>query len=132
MPKSIRLMIVATVTAFVFSAFAFAQDDEKKDGAKPKHTVKDVMAKALKGNKLNKKVLTGKASDAEKLELLDLYISLVENDPPTGDKASWQRFSGAAALAAAKVAVGREDGVKALKAATNCAKCHKAHKPKKE
>ena len=61
-------------------AFAFA-DDKDADAKKPKHSIKDVMAKALKG-KLNKKVISGDATEKEKLELLDMYISLVvPNDP---------------------------------------------------
>ena len=126
MGKSFRILLVAIISLSI-GAFAFGQDDDEK--AKPKHAIKDVMAKALKGNKLNKKVLSGKASQEEKLELLDLYISLVENKPPKGDQASWQKFAGASALAAAKVAVGRDGAIKELKAATKCATCHKAHKP---
>lgn len=125
MQKSLKMLVAATLSVAVLGAFAFAQDSEE---AKPKHTIKEVMKGAMKGG-LNKKVLSGKASDKEKLELLDMYISMVENEPPKGDAASWQKFSGMAALAAAKVAVGREEGVKELKAATKCAGCHKAHKP---
>ena len=84
-----------------------------------------------KGDKLNKKVLSGEASDQEKLELLDLFISLTENDAPSGDQASWNKFASTAAMAAAKVAVGRDGAMDELKAATNCKKCHDAHKPKK-
>lgn len=125
MAKSTRILLAALAAAVMLSAFAYAQG---KDAAKPKHAIKDVMKDAMKGG-LNKKVLSGKATDKEKLELLDMFVSLVENEAPKGDQASWQTFSGTAALAAAKVAVGREDGLTALKAATNCAKCHKAHKP---
>ena len=126
MGKSIRVVVIAMLSLSI-GAFAFA-DDKDADAKKPKHSIKDVMAKALKG-KLNKKVISGDATEKEKLELLDMYISLVENKAPKGDAASWQKFSGAAALAAAKVAVGREGATKELKTATNCAKCHKAHKP---
>ena len=130
MPKSLSLLTLALSAAVVVGSFAFAQDsEEKQEAAKPKHTIKEVMEQALKGNKLNKKVLSGDASEKEKLELLDLFVSLVENKAPKGDQASWQKFSGSAALAAAKVAVGREDALKELKTATNCAKCHKEHKP---
>ena len=130
MGKSVRI-VVAGVLVLCIGTFAFADDKDEKggDASKAKHTIKDVMAKALKGNKLNKKVLGGEATQEEKLELLDMYISLVESKPPKGDEASWQRFAGASALAAAKVAVGREGARKELKTATNCAKCHKAHKP---
>lgn len=124
-----NVTIAAALMAVLLTAFAFAQDDEKKEEKKPKHTIKEVMKKGLKGKEsLNAKVLSGKATDKEKLALLDMYVSLVESKPPKGEAASWQKFAGTAALAAAKVAVGREGADKELKAATNCAKCHKAHK----
>ena len=128
MPKSTRILFAALVAAVAVGAFAYAQDNDAK---KPKHTIKEVMKGAMKGG-LNKKVLSGKASEKEKLELLDMFVSLVENEAPKGDQASWQKFSGMAALAAAKVAVGREDGLADLKEATKCAACHKAHKPPTE
>ena len=77
---------------------------------------------------LLKKVLAGEANEADKLTLLDNYISLIESTPPKGDMESWHNLAGRAALAAAKVAVGREGATDELKAATNCAACHKAHK----
>lgn len=135
MSKSMKTLVTAVVAATILTAFAYAQDDEKKaeEKKKPKHTIKQVMKEGLKGKEaLNSKVLSGKATDKEKLALLDMFVSLVEAKPPKGDNASWQKFAGTAALAAAKVAVGREGATKELKAATNCAKCHKVHKPKKE
>lgn len=111
------------------SPFAFGDEGDGEKAAKPKHTIKEVMKGALKGDALNKKVLSGQATMEEKLMLLDMYVSLVENKAPRGEQASWTKFSGAAALAAAKVAVGREGAMKELKAATKCAACHKAHKP---
>ena len=133
MPKSFQICIATLVAVIAIGAYSIAEDSGKLDDKKPKHTVKQVMGKAMspKGDKLNKKVLSGEASDKEKLELLDLYISLTENDPPSGDKASWNKFTSKAAMAAAKVAVGREGATDELKAATNCKKCHDAHKPKK-
>lgn len=124
----------ATVVSLiaVAGAFVFAQGDAaKEEKAKPKHTIEVVMEKAMKGG-LNKKVMSGNASTEEKLALLDMYVSLVENKPPIGENASWQRLSGQAALAAAKVVVGREGAENELKAATNCKACHDVHKPKEE
>ena len=130
MPKSFRLCVAALVAAITLSAFAIAQDSDD-DKKKPKHTVKQVMGKTMspKGGQLTKKVISGKATDAEKLELLDAMISLTENDPPKGDADSWKTFTSAATMAAAKVAVGREGATAELKAATNCQKCHSSHKP---
>lgn len=134
MPKLLRICVATLVVAFTIGTFAVANNNNVQDEkAKPKHTVKQVMAKTMapRGDKLNKKVLSGQASDKEKMELLDMFISLAENDAPHGDKESWQSFSNAAVMAAARVAVGREGAVAELKAATNCKKCHDAHKPPK-
>ena len=135
MPKLFRVSITVLAVAITVSAFAFAQDDNDKDEKKkPKHTVKEVMGKTMspKGDKLTKKVTGGKATDEEKMELLDMFISLTENDPPKGDEASWKNFTNSATIAAAMVVVGREGATDQLKTATNCKKCHDAHKPSKK
>lgn len=122
--------VVATLALGAFAAamvapFAIADDG---DEAKPKHTIKEVMKVALKGG-LQKKVLSGDATDEEKKQLLDMYVSLVESKPPKGEMSSWHNLAGGAALAAAKVVVGREGALDELKAATNCKACHSQHKP---
>lgn len=103
------------------------------DAAQPKHSIKDVMKCAHVapegGKSLLAKVIAGDASADEKNLLLDVYISLVENEPPKGDMSSWHQLAGRAALAAGKVVVGREGAADELKQATNCAACHKEHKP---
>lgn len=133
MSKSIQVCIALLFAASMVTALAIAEDPGNKTGNDdPKHSVKDVMGKAMKGDNLNKKVLSGKATDKEKLELLDLYVSLTENDAPKGDADSWKSFTSAATIAAAKVAVGRDGALDELKAATNCKKCHDAHKPPKK
>ncbi len=93
-----------------------------------KYSIKAVMESAHKGGLL-KKVLDGEATQEEKLTLLDHYVSLTESQPPQGSPEGWREKSNAVVVAAAKVAVGRDDGTQLLKAATNCAACHKEHKP---
>lgn len=115
---------IALLTCAAWSNGANTADDEKK----PKHTIKEVMKVALKGD-LQKKVLSGNASDEDKKKLLDMYISMVESKPPKGQMNSWHNLAGAAALAAAKVVVGREGAAEELKTATNCKACHSEHKP---
>ncbi len=130
MKNSIRILGFVILAAMVVGAvqtIGIAQDD--KEEKKAKHEIKQVMQEAHKKGAL-KKVLGGAASQQEKLELLDLYISLVENEPPKGDLESWHRLAGGVALAAAKVAVGRDGATAELKQATNCGACHKVHKPK--
>ena len=91
-------------------------------------SISDVMNAAMKGG-LNRKVISGEATDEEKLEFLNLMIDLVENDPPQGDAAEWKNTAGLVMLTAAKVVVGREGAGDALKDAANCKRCHDIFKP---
>lgn len=100
---------------------------ESKPGPAPKHTISEVMKQAH-GAKLLNKALDGQASKEEKDQLLDLYISMIDNKPPKGEPDQWTMKSGRAIVAAARVAVGREGAEAELKAATNCKACHDAHK----
>jgi hypothetical protein len=107
-------------------SLAIAADE---DAPKAKHTIKEVMKLGhKKGESLLEKVTSGEATAEEKQQLLDLYISLVECEPKKGDASSWQKLAGGAALAAAKVVVGREGAVDELKKASDCGACHKLHK----
>ncbi len=113
------------LTSVAVVPFALASSENEKE---PKHSIKDVMKEAMKGGLL-KKVSGGEATDEEKKELLDLFISMVESKPPKGEMESWHNLAGASALAAAKMVVGRDGAADDLKAATNCKACHSQHKP---
>lgn len=94
---------------------------------KNEETIKKVMKVAMKGG-LCKKVASGKASEAQKKELLELFQSLAKVEPPRGDAASWKDKTGAL-VTAAEAAVGGESGAGAkLKSAANCKACHDQHK----
>lgn len=121
-----RKLIVVTVVCGFAAGTAWALSPV--EDAKPKHSVKEVMADAHK-SKLVNKVQDGQASKEEKEKLLGLYISLYENKPPKGDQASWNEKTGAMVVAGAKVVLGQDGAADALKAAANCGACHKAHKP---
>ncbi|QDV27262.1 hypothetical protein [Aureliella helgolandensis] len=116
---------LAALACGTVSSVARAQEDGSKEA---KYTIKEVMVQGHKDGLL-KKILSGDASQEEKQKLLDLYISMFEFEPTKGDMGSWQRLAGGATLAAAKVVVGREDGLKELEKASNCKACHTAHKP---
>jgi hypothetical protein len=110
------------------------QAQESTSKAKPKYSIEDVMEQAhtppKKGEKpLVQVVLAGDATPEQKQKLLDLYISLAENDPPKGDKEAWAKKTAPVILGAAMVVVGRENGADILKKAANCAACHKEFKP---
>ncbi len=121
---SLSKWLVGMAVVVIASWTCVAAEDEP---AAPKHTIKDVMTNAHKEGLL-KKVLSGDASQQEKLILLDHYVSLAENTPPKGEKASWSDKTNAIVVAAAKVAVGRDGSLDVLKVTTNCAACHKVHK----
>jgi hypothetical protein len=96
-------------------------------GEKAKYTIPEVMAKAHKGG-LMKKVASGKASDAEKKDLVELYTALSKNEPPKGDADDWKTKTKALVEAAKKAADGDEAAAKKLPNLANCGACHKAHK----
>ena len=96
-------------------------------GEKAKFTISEVMAKAMKGG-LCKKCATGKASDAEKAELVELFTALAANPCPKGDAKSWKAKTSTLVAAAKAVAKGDEGADKKLQKAADCGGCHKAHK----
>jgi surface antigen len=114
-------LAIAAVAMVNFSGAA----DVKNEDAKPKHSIKDVMKKGMKGG-LCKKVVSGKASDDEKKQLLAMFTAMAASKPPVGDADSWK------AKTSALVKAVNDGDAAALKKAANCAACHKAHKPKKK
>jgi cytochrome c553 len=117
------LAVLALVSLFAASSVAF-----QPEAAREKKSIKEVMEIGHKDGLL-KKVLDKEASKEEKDQLLDLYIDLLETEPPMGDRSSWIMLAGRSVVAASKVAVGREGAEEELKEATNCAACHRVHKP---
>ncbi|MDE0739386.1 MAG: hypothetical protein OSB83_09260 [Planctomycetota bacterium] len=95
--------------------------------SKPKYTIKQIMKDGLKGG-LAKKVIGGKASEKEKIQLLDYAIALYETPPKKGDPASWTKLTGNLVAAAAKVAIDPKADTAALGKALDCKACHNKHK----
>jgi hypothetical protein len=130
MKKTLSLVFVgAALAAAAVQSIAWAQADG--EAPKPKHTIEEVMEQAHKGGLLNK-VADGQATPEEKTLLLDLYVSLAENDPPRGDAESFKKLANDAVLAAARVAVGREGAEAQIKRGVNCMACHREHRPPSE
>jgi hypothetical protein len=122
-----RILVIAAVLCLGTSAGFWALAQESIERKPPKHTIKEVMKEAH-GKKLLNKVVDGAASKEEKDQLLDLYISLIDNKPAKGEDGSWFMKSGRLILAAARVSVGREGAEADLKAASDCKGCHEVHK----
>ena len=115
--------VLALVGLFAASSVAF-----QAQAPKPTNSIKKVMELAHKEGLL-KKVLDKEATKEDKDRLLDLYIDMLETEPPQGEQSSWILLAGRSVVAAGKVAVGREGAEEELKEATNCAACHRVHKP---
>lgn len=100
------------------------------DDAKPKYDIEEIMEKAHKPPKssLFVKVKSGKASEEQKKELLELYQELAKNKPPKGDLKDWQKRTKAMVKAAQDVVDGKQGATQALTKAAQCGACHKAHK----
>jgi hypothetical protein len=120
-----RKLSCFVVAVCLTAGTAICLADDAEEGG---HTTKEVMQQAHKGGLL-KKVLDGNASDEEKVQLLNLYVSLRENEAPKGDGDSWNDKTDAILIAAAKVVAGRDGATDELKGATNCMACHSVHKP---
>ena len=125
MRLGMRCGAAALLVATLAGLTVFGAGDDK-----PKYDIETIMDKAHgeDNDKLLKKVLEGKADDAEKKELLELYTELGKNKPPKGDAKSWKEKTKALVSATKEVVDGKEAGVKDLKKASNCMACHKEHK----
>lgn len=124
------LALSALSLALVVSGnYAGGKDKDEKDkkDEKAKYTIKDVMKKAHASG-LVKKVATGKASDAEKKELLGFYIALHANTPPKGEAKAWEVKTSAILDAAKAVLEGKEGAGELLLKVTNCKACHSEFK----
>lgn len=117
------LVGLAVVLAVAGTAWGFTVEDAK-------YTTKQIMKAAHGGgpNSLLNKVAGGKATDAEKAKLVDLYSSMPLNKAKKGDADEYKKM-GEAMVTAAKAAKAGEDGWKdKLKTATNCKACHDSFK----
>lgn len=121
-----RLLVLSA--AVVLLVFGFAYGPSKAADDKPEYTIKEVMKEAHKGGLL-KKVASGQGSKADAERLLVLYKALAANKPPKGPEESWKEKTTALVEAAQAAVDGDSDAAAKLKKASNCAACHKVHKP---
>jgi cytochrome c553 len=127
--RKVRMFLLVPLTAFLLAGLNLFQ---AADDAKPKYTIEEIMEKANKKRdgqpSLLKQVVDGKASDAEKKELLDYYTELAKNKPEKGELADWQKRTKAILSATKDVVDGKPGSEKALQKVVNCKACHEAHK----
>ena len=118
--------IVALLFAGILNSTILAQDEQEQEEKEPP-TIKEIMKTAHKDG-LVKKAATGKASDEEKTQLVELYKYLAEATPPRGEQKSWDEKTKALVDAATAVQKYEKNASKLLSKASNCTDCHKVHK----
>jgi hypothetical protein len=79
-------------------------------------------------NNLDNKVLDGKATDAEKKELRDLYAALAKAKPPAGKLDDWKKRTDELLGALEAVYDGKENAKDRFIKARDCKGCHAAHR----
>jgi hypothetical protein len=106
--------------------------DDKKADPKP---IKEIMKKghtAPEGeDPLCKKLLTGKATEAETKDLIAMYEDLAMDKPPKGDADAFKKKATALLTAAKDVAAKKEGATDAYKKAVDCKACHMDFRPAK-
>ena len=124
--KSHRIKIVAAILAsgVILTPVAL------RAAQKPKYTVKEIMKAINKGDdNIGKRAGKGVASKEDLAKMVEYYESLPLNDPPRGDKASWEHKTTALLAAAKDLKAGKPNALQTYKEASNCKACHMAHKP---
>jgi hypothetical protein len=122
--KAMFAGVVATLSLVILlNANQAGQKEE------PKYKIGEVMAKAMKGG-LAKKVADGKATEAEKKQLVEYFVALHANTPPKGEKTAWEKVTKSLVEAAKSAEGGDEKAGKSIAKLITCANCHKEFKGK--
>lgn len=118
--RRLAMAIVVGLGLAALASLSNAQD-------KAKFTIAEIMEKCNKSG-LCGKVAGGKASADEVKMLVECYESLPLNKPPKGDAAEWKKKTEEIVKLAKDVQKGEKGAGEKLKAALNCAACHKVFK----
>lgn len=97
---------------------------------KPSMTTEDIMKEGFKGKtSLAARLGENTASEADKMRMVYLTEQLELNQPPKGDKGSWESKTARLNRAAVALADKLPDSLEAWRAAADCKACHSVHKP---
>ena len=117
-----------SITAIALLCLGFNHTFNGNEPISDARPIKEVMAETMKSG-LIRKVVSGDATDEEKVKFLDHFIDLTENEPPKGEADAWATKTNRILALTAKVMVGREGAGEELKKEANCMACHKEFKP---
>jgi hypothetical protein len=126
--RNVRILLAMLFVAAV--GFGVSTAEYKKDD--PKYTIKEVMKTAHGGGEksLKAKVASGKATQAEKDQLVELYSALAASKPNKGDVAVWKEKTEPIVVAAKAIAADKDTpkAIADLNKATACKSCHEVFK----
>ncbi|MBT5019796.1 hypothetical protein N9153_02475 [Planctomicrobium sp.] len=118
-----------TLAVVVCAALLMTSTSNKAVSADEELNIKQIMKQAFKGD-LVRKVGTDKATAEEKQQLLEMSKVMAGMKPPQGSSESWSEKTNALIAAVEASIQGKPEASTLLKKTTNCAACHKVHKPK--
>jgi len=128
--KSLLTLVITGSLAFG-SLISIPAQDQEETSLEPEYSISEIMERAHKGrDALGRKVQKGEASAEEKTELLRLYVDLLDNDPPQGDKETWEKLCKDIIVATSRIIIDQEGAADEFKSAINCKACHDEYKPK--
>ena len=122
--KSVSMHVVPLLALFLLT-FTLTASSPGDDEAP---TIKQIMKDGFKGG-LVRSVGTGKATPEEQQKLLKFAQQMEKLNPPQGEADSWKEKTKAFTSAVQAVIDGDEGAAAQLMKASNCAACHKPHKP---
>lgn len=120
---------ICLLTVVGCTAFLVASTSNNAVSADEELNIKQIMKQAFKGD-LVRKVGTNKATAEEKQQLLEMSKAMAGMKPPVGSSESWTEKTDALIAAVEASIQGKPEASTLLKKTTNCAACHKVHKPK--
>jgi hypothetical protein len=127
--RTLKFFLMALLTLGLVASLSLFQ---AADDAKPKFTIEEIMEKAHKkrdgGPSLFQQVVKGKASEAEKKQLLEYYQELAKNKPEKGELNDWKKRTTGMIKAAKDIVADKDGATKELGKAANCKACHELHK----
>jgi hypothetical protein len=124
--RTLKYFVLAALAVAAVSGFTVVATAAKADALE----IGEIMEKAHTppAKSLFKTVVTGKANQEQKEELLKLYSDLPKNKPPKGSEEDWKKRTDAIVTAAKAVVENKPNCLNQLKTAVNCKACHDLHK----
>jgi hypothetical protein len=129
----LKFWVFTLTTLALFLPFGLHADDDSPDDED--RGINQIMKRAYltPGNRgtrdnLDNKVLDGKATEAEKKELMELFTALGKTKPPYGKIEDWKKRTDELAASLKALYAGEEGAAERFTKAKDCKACHQVHR----